>query len=127
GQLPHHGTALKPDEVILKIEPSLVRPQPGPEPVVGCGQNPGTDAEAAAEVGGDGGEGLASLEPAGALDMNSEVPVAKAEPVLAAERGERLHERPRLVAPAPSELGVVEAGQRVHQRVGVRRDMEAEM
>ena len=59
--------------------------------------------------------------------MNREVAVAKAEPILAAERGQRFHERPRLVLPPPSQLRVVEAGKRVHQRVGVRRDMQPEM
>ena len=59
--------------------------------------------------------------------MNREVAIAEAEPILAAERRERFHERPGLVLPAPSELRVVEASKRVHQRVGVRRDMQAEM
>ena len=59
--------------------------------------------------------------------MNREVAIAEAEPILAAERRERLHERPGLVSPTPSELRVVEAGKRVHQCVGVRRDMQAEM
>ena len=70
---------------------------------------------------------LACLEPTRALDMNREIAIAETKPILAAERGKRLHERPGLVPPAPSELRVVEAGQRVHQRVGVRRDMQAEM
>ena len=127
GELAHRGTALEADEIILEIEPPVIRSQSGAQPIVGRRQHAGTDAEAAAEVGGDGGEGLARLEPARALEMNGKVAIAKAEPVLAAERGERLHERPRLVAPAPSELRVVEAGERVHQRVGVGRDMQAEM
>src|SRR6185437_11014556 len=110
GELAHDGTALKAHEIILEIEPSLIRPQAGAKPVVGRGHDPGADAEAAAEIGGNGGERLAPLEPAGALDMNGKVPVAKAEPVLAAERGEGFHERPGLVTPAPAELGIVEAG-----------------
>jgi hypothetical protein len=55
--------------------------------------------------------------------MSRKVAVAKAEPILAAERRERFHKRPGLVPPAPSELRVIEAGERVHQGVGVRRDM----
>src|SRR5579871_664044 len=66
-------------------------------------------------------------QPTGALDMNRKIAVAKAEPVLAAERGKGLHERPGFVLPAPTEFCIVEAGKRVHERVGVRRDMQAEM
>ena len=40
---------------------------------------------------------------------------------------QRFHERPGLVVAAPAELRVVEAGKRVHQRVDVRRDRQAEM
>jgi hypothetical protein len=54
-KLPHDGTALKTHEIILKIEPSLLRSQSGAQPVVRRRQYAGTDAEAAAEVGGDGG------------------------------------------------------------------------
>ena len=127
GKLAHDRAALKAHEIVLEVEPSLIRPQSGAQPIVRRRQHAGTDAEAAAEVGGDGGKSLALPQPTGALDMNRQVAIAEAEPVLAAERRERLHERPGLVLPAPSELRVVEAGQRVHQRVGVRRDMQAEM
>ena len=66
-------------------------------------------------------------QPTGALDMNRKIAIAKAKPVLAAERGERFHERPRFVLPAPTEFCIVEAGERVHERVGVGRDVQAEM
>src|ERR1700722_8435546 len=59
--------------------------------------------------------------------MNRKVAIAKAKPILAAKRRERFHERPCFVLPAPAELRIVEAGERVHQRVGVGRDMQAEM
>src|SRR5271168_4386777 len=59
--------------------------------------------------------------------MNREIAIAKAKPVLASERGERFHERPRFVLPTPTELRVVETRERVHQRVRVGRDMQAEM
>ena len=47
---------------------------------------------------------LAGREPPRALDMRGEVAVAELEPGLAAERRERRHERPGLVAPAPAAL-----------------------
>ena len=127
GKLPHDRAALKTHEIILEVEPSLIRSQSCAQPIICRRQHSGTDAEAAAEVGGDGGESLALPQPTGALDMNRQVAIAKAEPILAAERRERFHERPGLVPPTPSQLRVVEASKRVHQRVGVRRDMQAEM
>ena len=56
GKLAHDGAALKAHEIVLEIEPALIRPQSGSQPIVGRRQHAGTDAEAAAEVGGDGGE-----------------------------------------------------------------------
>ena len=70
GKLAHDGPALKAHEIVLEIEPTLVRPQSGAQPIVRRRQHAGTDAEAAAEVGGDGGETLALPQPTGALDMN---------------------------------------------------------
>ncbi len=127
GKLAHDWPALKAHEIVLEVEPSLVRPQSRAQPIVRRRQHAGADAEAAAKVGGDGGETLALPQPASALQMNRQVAIAEAEPVLAAERGQRLHERPGLVLPAPTELRIVEAGERVHQRVGVGRDVQAEM
>ena len=71
--------------------------------------------------------GLAGREPPRALDMGGEIAVAELEPGLAAERRERRHEGPGLVAPAPAALRIVETGERVHQRVDVGRDRQAEM
>src|SRR5271163_1530073 len=88
GKLAHDGTALKAHEIVLEIEPTFVRPQSGPQPIVCRRQHAWTDAEAATEVGDDGGETFALPQPAGALDMDSKIAIAKAEPVLAAERGE---------------------------------------
>src|ERR1700733_16278872 len=86
-----------------------------------------TNAEEAAKDGRNGGETLALPQPTPALHMNRKIVIAQSEPVLAAERRERLHERPRFVLSAPTELRIVEASQRVHQGVGVGRDMKPEM
>src|SRR6516162_11433526 len=106
---------------------SCHQPASGAHGIICRRQHTGTDAESAAEVGGDGRETLAPPQPNCALDMNRQVAIAKPEPILAAERRERFHERPGLVPPTPSELRIVEARKRVHQRVDVRRDMQAEM
>jgi hypothetical protein len=110
GKFAHDRAALKAHEVVLEIEPTLIRPQSRPQPIVCRRQHAGTDAEAATEVGRDGGETLALPQPAGALDMNRKVAIAKAEPVLAAERFQRFHESPRFVVPTPAELRVLETG-----------------
>src|ERR1700677_3787221 len=94
GKLAHDRAALKAHEIVLEIEPSLIRSQSGAQSVVRRRQHTGTDAEAAAKGGCDGGEALALPQPTRALNMNRKVAIAKAEPVLAAERGERFHERP---------------------------------
>ena len=86
GKLAHDRAALKTHEIILEIEPPLIRSQPGAHRIIRRRQHAGTDAEAAAEVGGDGGQSLAPPQPTGALDMDRQVAIAKAEPILAAER-----------------------------------------
>ena len=58
---------------------------------------------------------------------SAKIAVAEAEPGLAAQRTDRLHERPGLVAPAPAGRRIVEAGQRIDQRVDIGRDGQAEM
>ena len=127
GELPDDRAALKTHEIILEIKPTLVSSQSGADRIICRRQHAGTDAESATEVSGDGGQSLTPPQPTRALDVNRQVAVAKAEPILAAERRESFHERPGLVLPAPSQLRVVEASKCVHQRVGVRRDMQAEM
>ena len=86
GEFAHNGPALKAHEIVLEVEPSLIRPQSRAQSIVGRRKHAGTDAEPAAKVGGDGGETLALPQPAGALQMNRQVSIAEAKPVLAAER-----------------------------------------
>src|ERR1700691_3034675 len=103
-KLPYNGVALKTHEVILEVEPPFIRSQSGAQPIIRRRQHAATHAEGTAEVGGDTGERLSLPQPSGALDMDREIAIAKAEPILAAKRRESFHERPRLGAPAPSQL-----------------------
>src|SRR6266567_4034373 len=80
-----------------------------------------------ADVDRDLRQRLTGLEPPCALDMQGEITIAEAEPVLAAQRADGLHERPGLVPAAPPGDGIVEAGQHVGQRIDIGRDAEAEM
>ena len=68
GKLPHDRAALKTHEVILEVEPSLIRPHSGAEPIIRRGKHTEIDAKATAEVGGDRGETLAAAQPARALE-----------------------------------------------------------
>src|ERR1700761_1996076 len=92
GKLAHDGPALKAHEIVLEVEPALVRPQSGAQPIVGRRKHTGTNAEAAAKVARNGGETFAPPQSTGALDMNRKVTIAEAKPVLAAKRGERVTE-----------------------------------
>ena len=114
--LAHRRLAAPPHEIILEIEPALAvlqtRVRTGSSLI---GRMPRGDAEPAAEIVGDRRQRLAGGEPAGALDMGREIAVAEPEPGLAAERFERRHEGPGLVAPAPAGLRIVEPGEGVEQ------------
>src|SRR5947209_8969906 len=59
--------------------------------------------------------------------MSSKISVAELEPGFAAQRLERRHEGPGFVTPAPSEFRVVNAGERIKERVDIGRNREAEM
>ena len=51
--------------------------------------------------------------------MSGEVSVAEVEPGVAAEAPERGHKGPGLVAPTPSEVRIIETGERVEQGVDI--------
>src|ERR1700751_3099397 len=59
--------------------------------------------------------------------MQREIAIAEPKPVLAAERTDAVHERPRLVTPAPAGDGIVDARENVGQRVDIRRDAQSKM
>ena len=59
--------------------------------------------------------------------MGGEIAVAEVEPCLAAEALECGHEGPGLVAPTPSQLRVVQAGEGVEQGIDIGRDRQPEM
>ena len=61
----------------------------------------------------------------GAVQVGGEVAVAEAEPGLAAEALERLHDLPGLAGEAPAALVVVQPGQRVGHGVEVGADVQA--
>jgi len=85
------------------------------------------NAEPAAEVVGDFRQALARSEATGALDMRGKVAVTELEPGRAAERLERRHKGPGLVAPAPTELQIVDASEGIEEGIDIGRNGQAEM
>ena len=59
--------------------------------------------------------------------MQRQIAIAEPKPVLAAERADAVHERPGLVTPAPAGSGIVDARERVGQRVDIGRDVQPKM
>src|ERR1700674_4051743 len=99
--------ALLAHEVVLEVDPARVAAHAGTHAVVAHRHHAGTNAEAPANVGGHLGECLPQAQATGALDMQREIAIAEPKPVLAAERADAVHERPRLVTPTPAGHGIV--------------------
>src|SRR5215467_8782616 len=105
--------ALLAHEVVLEVDPACVGAHAGTHAVVAHRDHAGTDAEAAANVGGHLGQCLPQAQATGALDMQREIAIAEPKPVLTAERANAIHKRPRLVTPAPAGGGIVDARKNV--------------
>src|SRR3546814_10703127 len=59
--------------------------------------------------------------------MQRAIAITELKPILAAQRSHRAHEAPALGFTAPALRGIGLAGQRIEQRIDVRRDREPEM
>ena len=87
----------------------------------------GRDAEGSGDAADDPRQRLSAPQPPRALDMEGEIAIAQSEPGLPAQRLERRHEVPALIAAAPAQLAIGEAGERIENRVDIGRDGEAQM
>src|SRR6201984_2461584 len=103
--------ALLAHEVVLEVDPARVAAHAGTHAVICHRHHAGTDAEAPANVGGHLGQCLSQAQATGALDMQREIAIAEPKPVLAAEWADAVHERPRLVTPAPAGGRIVDTGE----------------
>src|SRR3979490_3548224 len=97
--------ALLAHEVVVEGVPAPVATGAGARAVVAHRHHAGTDAEAPANVGGHLGQCLPQAQATGALNMQREIAIAEPKPFLPAERADAIHERPRLVTPAPARRG----------------------
>src|ERR1700757_4507568 len=104
-------------EVVLEVEPAAIGAQTCADALLGHRQEPSRYAQPAPEVLGDLRQALPGSEAPRALDMRSEVAVAEVEPGLAPEHFEGGHKGPGFVSAAPAHLSVVDAGERVEERV----------
>src|SRR6476646_7970513 len=59
--------------------------------------------------------------------MQREIAIAEPKPVRASEGADAVHERPRLVTPAPAGDGIVDARENIGQRVDIGRDVQSKM
>src|SRR5271165_2077175 len=114
-------------EIILEVDPARGAAHAGTHAVVAHRHDAGSDAEAPANVGGHLGQGLPQTQATGALDMQREIAVTEPKPVLTAERTDAVHERPRLVTPAPAGDRIVDASENIGQRVDIGRDAQSKM
>src|SRR6202165_257276 len=116
--------ALLAHEIVLEVDPARVAAHAGTHAVVAHRHHAGTDAEAPANVGSHLGQCLPQAQATGTLNTQRELASAEPKPVLAAERADAVHERPRLVTPAPAGGGIVDARESVGERVDVGRDAQ---
>src|SRR3546814_2414199 len=85
------------------------------------------DAPCRCEIRDDRGQRIAPLPSLAPQHMQREIAITELKPVLAAQRSHRAHEAPALGFTAPALRGIGLAGQRIEQRIDVRRDREPEM
>src|ERR1700687_433182 len=97
--------ALRAHEGVLAVDPARVATPAGARGVGAHRLHAGTDAEAPTNVGGPLGQCLPQAQATGALNMQREIAIAEPKPFLPAERADAIHERPRLVTPAPASGG----------------------
>src|ERR1700716_1862217 len=119
--------ALLAHEVVLEVDPARVAAHAGAHAVVAHRPHAGTDAEAPANVGGHLGQCLPQAQATGALNMQREIAIAEPKPILPAERADAIHERPRLVTPAPASGGIIDISENIGQRVDIGRDAKSKM
>ncbi len=91
-------------EIVLKADPPRLGLHLRAHGIVAGWQHAWTDAEPPAQIGGNRRQGFPGPQAHRALHVQRKVAVAEPEPGLAAERRQRLHERPGLVAPAPAKF-----------------------
>src|ERR1700716_2045931 len=117
--------ALLAHEVVLEVDPARVAAHAGTHAVVAHRHHAGADAKALANIGGHLGQCLPQAQATGALNMQRQISIAEPKPFLPAERADAIHERPRLVTPAPASGGIIDARESVGPSVDIGRDAKA--
>ena len=123
----HRGLAAAPDEVFLELEHAVGRVDQRAHRVVAHRQQATAQREAAREARRHRGQGFTGGEAPRALDVHREVLVAEPEPGRAAEARDLVEEDTGIVFATPTLRLLDDAAERVHDRVEVRADAQAEM
>jgi hypothetical protein len=114
------------DEPLLERERTGGSLEEGAHRIVGCGQKVAPQACQLGQPRRDRREGSAAAQQLGANEMKPEIAVPELEPGVATEFRCRAERVPRLTGATPAALLVGEAGERVEDRVEVRRHMQSE-
>ena len=85
------------------------------------------NSETPAQIRGDQRQPFAAAKPLAAQHMGRQIAIADAEPCRSAEPRRQIEKVPGFTRNAPAGLRVGDAGKRIHDRVEVWRDGEAEM
>ena len=123
----HARLAAAAHEVVLERQRAFVGVDERAHGIVRHGQYGGGDAERLRDGCREIGELAAGGQQPGTAHVDGEVAVAEAEPGVAAELAQRIHEAPGLVAAAPAEDRVLQIGKRVGHGVDVGRDREPQV
>jgi hypothetical protein len=117
--------------VLLEVEVERVslvvdHVQPGGQRIFGDRQDGRFDSESTRELGRHLDQAPPAFQRRGSNDVRRQIEVAEAEPrVVRAQRAQGLGGLKRLAGPAPPALAIHHACQPVHDRVEVRRDVQA--
>jgi hypothetical protein len=114
------GCASALHKVVLEIELAFVSQHSCGDRVIAHRQDVRSDSPGGREVSDDGRQRIAATQSLGAQHMQRKISIAQGEPVLAAQRANRIHEPPGLVGPAPALHRVGLSGQRVEKGIDVR-------
>ena len=112
-------------EVVLEVEPAVVRADPRAHRLVTHGQDPAGHPQRGLEREADGRQALPGAQPLGPQNVRREIPVAEPEPGRGSVALEHRRADEGVACQPPALLAIREAGQRVQDRVVVGHHQEA--
>ena len=114
-------------EIMLEGQRAVWGLHPSAHRIVGHWQDAMPNAELLGQDRRGRGKSYALVQQAAAAHMQGQIAVAQAEPRLAAELRQRLHEMPALIGAPPTRGGICGVRQRIYKCVYVGRDVQAKV